>query len=88
MSSIDVTFTLPEELVEQAKSAGILDDRSLIAWLEREIKRVEAGNRLKEIADQFRALDPSLKPSPEEIDAEIRAYRAERASKQLPDQKV
>jgi predicted nucleotidyltransferase len=85
MSNFTITIELPEELVERAKQVGIeLSDQSaeFIAVLEAQIKRREAGERLRKIGEQLQALPPELKPSLEEIEAEIRAYRAEQREKE------
>jgi len=84
MADIEITIRLPEELVERAKAAGLrIEDQlgSIAEAVEKEIRRREAGQRLLEIAEQLRALPDEMKPTPEEIDAEIKAYRAEKAGK-------
>lgn len=80
MSDAQITINLPQELVERARLVGIeIEDQTepFIELLEAEITRREAGKTLFEIADQLQSLPPELKPTPEEIEAEIRAYWAE-----------
>lgn len=45
--------------------------------IEREISRHEAGKRLQEIAEELQALPAEMKPTVEEIEAEIKAHRTE-----------
>jgi len=75
MTTVDVTLSLPEELVEQAKSAGVLTDERVAALLEAEIKRQINARRFQATLQQLRAVDPSL--TQEEIDDEIEAYHDE-----------
>jgi len=79
MSDMSITITVPEDLVNRAKAVGVpLDTQSdqIIALLEAQIRKREAAQRLNEIAEQLQALPPDLKPTPEEIEAEIQAYWA------------
>lgn len=82
MADIEFTIQLPEALVERARAAGIdLNEQSaqFVEWLEAEVVRYEAGARLRQTMDKLWAMND--KPTPEEIEAEIRAVREERASK-------
>jgi hypothetical protein len=81
MSDVAITIKLPKELVERAEAAGVkIEEQSaqIAVAIEAEIKRREAGKRLFELMDKIDALPDELKPTPEEIDAEIKAVRAER----------
>ncbi|MBE0691404.1 MAG: hypothetical protein IH587_14895 [Anaerolineae bacterium] len=85
MSDIELTIQLPEELVERARAAGIdlsAQSSQFVEWLEAEVARYEAGTRLRQTMDKLWAMND--KPSPEEIEAEIRAARDERTSKRSP----
>ncbi|MAS37982.1 MAG: hypothetical protein CL610_28565 [Anaerolineaceae bacterium] len=85
MNRIDVTLNLPQELVEQARSAGLLTDDEVERWLIAELERQGRQNRFFNTLDQLSSLEPSI--TPEEIDAEIEAYRQEkRQRKQGKDQ--
>jgi hypothetical protein len=75
MTTVDVTLSLPEELVEQAKSAGVLTDERVAALLEAEIKRQINAQRFQATLRQLRSVEPSV--TQEEIDDEIEAYHAE-----------
>lgn len=80
MNTTKITIELPDELVRRAKAVGVeFEDRTdqIIALLEAQIEKWEAAKRLDEIGSQLQALSPELKPSPEEIEAEIQAYWAE-----------
>ena len=84
MADVEITIRLPEELVERAREVGIQIDKvtpDLIEMIERRIERQAALKRLLRIAEELDQLPPEEKPTPEEIDAEIRAYRAEQAAK-------
>ncbi len=88
MSSFTITIEIPEELVERAKKVGVQLEANvepILALLEDEVRRREAGQRLREIGEQLQALPPELKPTPEEIEAEIRAYWAEKSAKDDAD---
>lgn len=85
MSDVVITIKLPEALVERAKAAGIRLDaqveaqtEQLIATLEKEIKRAEAAKSLIGLMDKADSLADDLKPSPDEVEAEIRSVRAGR----------
>lgn len=79
MSDVEITIKLPQEVVARAQAAGIQiesqTERIVAMLLEAEIKRREAGQRLNETMNRLWALDD--KPTPEEIEEEIRAARAE-----------
>ncbi len=83
MSDIEITLRLPEELVERARTAGIVVERitpDLIELLEQKIKRKQAWQHLLEIADQLRGT-----LSQEEIEAELAAAKSERKSHTPPE---
>jgi hypothetical protein len=58
-----------------------LDDQEamMVAWLETLIRKREAVKRLDVITAKMQAVSPDLKPTPDEIAAEIRAVRGEAA---------
>lgn len=78
MNRVDITLTLslPEELVEQANSAGLLTQEQIERWLTEELDRQRRLNRFFGKLDRLQALEPRL--TPEEIDEEIEAYRREK----------
>jgi hypothetical protein len=73
----DITVTLPDELAEQAKSAGLLRPESLEAILREAIRQRQVGELFTTMG-KLASLQPRL--SEAEIDAEVAAARAERAS--------
>jgi hypothetical protein len=83
MSDVQVTLTLPAELAERARRAGLLDSAQFAAMLERilerEAERQKQVDQLFEDIEKLHALEPKL--TQEEIDAEIEAYRNEETTK-------
>lgn len=74
----EVTVTLPDDLVQQARQAGLLRPEALAALL-REAMRERRLERLFATMDKLSELEPPL--SEEEIAAEIVAARAERRAR-------
>jgi hypothetical protein len=84
MDTIEITLKIPNELVERAKQTGVLREESLVQLIEAEVTRREAGQRLLEMMHTLQSVEPPL--TPEEIDAEIKAYRAEKATRRQNSQ--
>jgi post-segregation antitoxin (ccd killing protein) len=79
-SMTTVEITLPDQLAEEAKRAGLLAPDA-IERLVREAIRRRALTELKEAMDRMAAADgPTM--TPEEIQEEIRAARAERRAQE------
>lgn len=76
MNTIQVTFDLPQEVVDEARSIGILDNVRVTRMLESEIERQRKIDRFFSVLDEIQS-DPD-RLTPEEIDEEIRLYREER----------
>jgi hypothetical protein len=75
-----VTVSLPDELAQRARNAGLLSDDAIRQLLEDAVRRA-AGCELLKLADDIRAA--GIAPmSDEEIVAEVKAYRAERRAAQ------
>src|ERR1051325_3852760 len=51
--SITVQLDLPEEVVREARSLGLLETRRMTAMLAEEVRRRRAGKELKEILDEL-----------------------------------
>ena len=84
MNSVKVTYELPADLVERANALGIdVENRPdlLIDGLEKAIQKYEAVKRLDEISAKIDALPPEKQLTQEEIEAELRAYYQEKATK-------
>lgn len=80
MTDIEITIKLPEALVKRVEASGLsIEQRTaiIIEALEADLRREAAAQRLAEIAEALRTLPADLKPTPEEIAAEIRAARTE-----------
>ena len=74
-----IEITLPDELAQRARTAGLLSDGAIQTLLEEAIRR-QAGRRLLDVARGIH--EAGIPPMPmEEIDAEVKAYRAERRAR-------
>lgn len=73
---IDITLSLPQELVERARSAGLLSEEQVERWLSEELERQTKLDRFFTKLDQLAEFHPSI--SQEEINTEISAYRREK----------
>ncbi len=83
MSDIEITLRLSRELIERAHNVGLEvenEREAFVEYIEKEIRRRESGQRLETMAEALRSLPPELKPTPDAIDAEIRAYWAEKTA--------
>jgi post-segregation antitoxin (ccd killing protein) len=84
----EVVVTLPDDLAQRARQAGLLSDASIRRLLEEAMRR-EAGAKLLAVAERVRAagVEPMTE---EEILAEVHAVRAERRAREggpsAPDQ--
>ena len=73
----ELVIRLPDELAQRARQAGLLSDSAIQELLEEAMRR-RAGRRLLDVAQRIQ--DAGIEPmSMEEIDAEVKAVRAERA---------
>ncbi len=72
----NVTVSLPDDLAQQAQSAGLLRPEALASLLREAMKKRQV-DKLFATLDKLAALEPKLTEA--EIDAEIAAARAERA---------
>lgn len=72
----NVTLSLPDDLAQQAKSAGLLRPEAIESLL-REAMRKRQVDQLFSTMGKLAALEPAM--TEEEIEAEIAAARAERA---------
>jgi hypothetical protein len=72
----NITVSLPDDLAQQAQSAGLLRPEAIVALL-REAMRKRQVEQLFTTMDKLAQLKPALTEA--EIDAEIAAARADRA---------
>ena len=79
--SVTIELELPEGLVQQAREMGLLDNRRVAAMLADEVRRRTAGHKLRKVLDEIRSA-PGQPLSMDEINAEIRAARAERRARE------
>ena len=75
MTTLELTLTLPDRLAEEAKAAGLLTPKELerIVREALQAKRIERLGKAREVL----AANPVPPMTPEEIQTEIAAYRAE-----------
>jgi|GEM_PF-798465 len=79
MTDVEITLTLPAEMAEKARDAGLLDSSHFLNYLETELRRKAALADLKAMVDTLRT-EPVLMTE-EEIDAELALAKAERIAK-------
>ncbi len=77
--SVTVTIELTEEQLRAARSTGVLEPDELARLVQRELERRQDARRMNEIMDALQS-SPE-KPTPEEIDAEIEAYRSKKRAR-------
>lgn len=77
--SVTVTIELTEEQLRAARSTGVLEPDELARLVQRELERRQDARRMNEIMDALQS-SPD-RPTPEEIDAEIEAYRSEKRAR-------
>ncbi len=75
---MDITLNLPEELAKRAQAAGILTNEQVVHLIEAELDRRQRQATLFNDVQQLQALEPRL--TPEEIEAELKAFKQERAA--------
>lgn len=84
MSDVPIIIRLPETLLKRAVAVGLqIEDHTapIIAVIEQQIRRAEAAAALRDFMDKVDALPDDVKLSLEEIEAELRAAKAERIAR-------
>lgn len=77
MTTLELKLTLPDDLAQRARDAGLLTPQALERLLNEALRRKQAADSLLSIADRVAAT--GIPPMPmEEINAEVKAARAER----------
>lgn len=79
--SITIQLDLPEEVIRDARTFGLLESKRMTAILAEEVRRRRAGQELKKTLDEIRSV-PGVPMTMEEINAEIKAARAERRARE------
>lgn len=81
MDRVDITLTLnlPQDLVEEARTAGLLTEEQIERWLTDELDRQRKLDRFFGKLDRLAKLAPPL--TQDEINAEIEAHRREKRSR-------
>jgi hypothetical protein len=72
---------LPEEVIREARTLGLLETKPMTAMLAEEVRRRRVGRELKEMLDQVRSA-PGTPMAIEDINAEIKASRADRRARE------
>ncbi len=76
MTTLEITFSLPDSVANEAKATGLLASDAIAQLITQALRR-KSYDALLSVADRVEAA--GVKPmTPEEIDAEIKAYRAGR----------
>jgi hypothetical protein len=79
-----IQIELPDATAQAARDAGLLTSQALARLLNEAIKRRQAADALLSIAD--RVAEAGIAPmSMDEINAEVKAARAERRARQAKD---
>ena len=78
MTTVEVT--LPDDLAEEARKAGLLEGEEIAKWLREELRRQRTAGFLDAI-ESMDACDDTPSMSPEEISDEIHRIRKEHRAK-------
>ena len=79
-----IQIELPDATAQAARDAGLLTSQALVRLLNEALKRRQAADSLLSIGDRVaEAGIPSM--SMDEINAEVKAARAERRARQVKD---
>jgi hypothetical protein len=79
--SITIELDLPDEIIEQARTFGLLESHRLAEMLSEELRRSRAGRELKAVLDRVRSV-PGAPMTMDEINAEIKAARTEKRARE------
>jgi hypothetical protein len=79
--SIIVQLDLPEEVVREARTFGLLESKRMTTMLADEVRHRRAGLELKQMLDKVRSA-PGEPMTMEKINAEIKTARAERRARE------
>jgi hypothetical protein len=79
--SVTIELDLPDALVSEARSKGLLQSGQMSDLVSEELNRRKAAEELEKILERIRAQEGEPMTS-EEIQSEIAAYRAERRARE------
>jgi hypothetical protein len=79
--SVTIQLDLPEELLQEARTYGLLESKRMTALLADEVGRRRAGRTLRQMLDAVRSL-PGEPMAMDEINAEVKAARADRRARE------
>jgi len=79
--SVTIELDLPDALVAEARAKGLFQSGQMSDLVAEELRRRKAGDELEKTLAKIRAL-PGEPMSAEEIQAEIKAARAERRARE------
>ncbi len=79
--SVTIQLDLPEGLIQEARQMGLLENQRVAELVADEVRRRNAGLNLKKTLDEIRAT-PGEPLAIDEINAEIKAARAERRARE------
>jgi hypothetical protein len=79
--SVTIQLDLPEALIQQARQMGLLDNQRVSELLADEVRRRSAGQDLKKALDEIRSA-PGQPLAIDEVNAEVKAARAERRARE------
>ncbi len=79
--SVTLRLDLPDALVQEARANGLLESKPLGDLLATELRRRKAGAALNAVLDGIRG-QPGEPTTPDEIEIEIEAVRAERRARE------
>jgi hypothetical protein len=79
--SVTIELDLPDALVSEARSKGLLQSGQMSDLVSEELNRRKAAEELEKILEKIRAQEGEPMTS-EEIQSEIDAYRAERRARE------
>jgi hypothetical protein len=80
MGMTTVQINLPDQLAQEAQSAGLLSSELLEKWLRAQLK-AQRIDQLFSVIDRMSAIDEPAIMSPEAVAEEIAAMRAERRTR-------
>ncbi len=79
--SVTIQLDLPEAILQQARQMGLLENQRMAELVAGEVRRRNAGQGLQKVVDDIRSA-PGEAPTMDEINAEIKAARAERRTRE------